>query len=117
VTTAIELGPGDVIEFTVELETAPGLADSDFLDRLADRAYELEGLSDVLIGLNPNGSIRASFVIPAATSLEAAQDGLNRFMRAFVEARPLIWSEAWQKWPAAAVPTIGAIPAGNLVNA
>ena len=45
---------GDKADFTIELETIEGVADSAFLDRLADRVYEIEELSDVLMGLNPN---------------------------------------------------------------
>ena len=109
----LTLNPGETVDFTIELETIEGVADSDFLDRLADRVYEIEELSDALMGLNPDGSIRASFVIQAVTSLAAAEEGLERFMRAFVEARPLCPPEQWADQPAAAVPTIGVVPVGR----
>jgi hypothetical protein len=114
----VKLAPGDTIEFALELETISAMADSDFLDRLADLVYEIDDLSDVVMGLNPDGSIRASFVVKAATSLEAAQDGLDKFMRAFVEAKPLRLPEHWVPGtPSTTVLTIGVAPANRLVPA
>jgi hypothetical protein len=118
-TPSIDLKPGDKIEFAVELETVPGVADSDFLDRLAELVYEIAELQDPLLGLNPDGSIHASFVVPGATSLEAVKTGLQKFEEAFAaagpvtsSARPLPWG-----WPAAAVPTFNVVPADRLVRA
>ncbi len=71
------------------LETVEGVADSDFLDRLAERVYEIGQFVDPLLGLNDDGSLSVSFEVPAATALDAIEAGLDLFFRAFVEAEPL----------------------------
>jgi hypothetical protein len=80
-------------EFTFEIETVEGIADSDDLDRLAEVIYDVEGLVDPLLGLNATGSISASFSIRAETAPEAAQRGVALFAEALKCARPR-WTRA-----------------------
>jgi hypothetical protein len=116
-TREIDISPGDVLEFTVELETVDEMADSDFLDRLADLVYEIDDLSDPMMGLNPDGSVHATFVIKAPTSLDAVQAGIEKFYQALIDAKPLRAPSESGFGPAGAVPTIGAVPVGQLVGA
>ena len=44
------------MEYTLQFETIHGIADSDYLDRLADLAYESDDVViDPLMGLNSDG--------------------------------------------------------------
>ena len=76
-------------EFTLEVETIDGVADSDYLDRLAEVVSELDELVDPLLGLNENGSVSASFAIVAETASDAAGRGVALFAEALAEASTL----------------------------
>ena len=76
-------------EYVIELQTIHGIADSDYLDRLAELVYELPELIDPLLGLNDDGSLDVSFVVSGTDVREAALAGLDAFGMAVVEARPL----------------------------
>jgi hypothetical protein len=76
-------------EFTFEIETVNGIADSAYLDRLADLVYSMDALVDPLLGLNENGSVSASFSIVAETTPEAAERGVALLSEALARARPL----------------------------
>jgi hypothetical protein len=75
--------------YTVEISTTPGIADSDFLDRLAERVYDLEELVDPALGLNEDGSISASFDVAGADPLVASQVAVQKFVDAIAAAEPL----------------------------
>jgi hypothetical protein len=76
-------------EFTLEIETVNGVADSDYLDRLAETVYDLDELVAPMLSLNANGSVGASFSILAGSAPEAAQRGVALFAEALTRARPL----------------------------
>ena len=69
-------------EYELELTTIAGIADSTYLDRLADVVYESAILVDPMIGLNDDGSISASFEL---TSIDPVT-GVQRVVEAFIEA-------------------------------
>jgi len=81
-------------EFTLEIETVAGIADSEYLDRLAEVVYEIEELIDPLLALNTDASIGANFSFLAETASQAAQRGVALFSDALMLARPLRGSEA-----------------------
>lgn len=103
---------GDDIQFTLGLVTIPAVADSEFLDRLAELVYDIDELVVPLLGLNEDGSISASFEVRASTAHEAVDVGLKRFMDAFVKARPQ--RQPTPEW--AAVPSFGVSPAHSLAE-
>jgi hypothetical protein len=76
-------------EYTIELQTIHGIADSDYLDRLAEIVHEVDDLVDPLLGLNDDGSIDASFVVNAESAHGAALKTLDAFSVALGEAGPL----------------------------
>ena len=76
-------------EFTLEIETVEGIADSDFLDRLAEIVYDIEELMGPALALNADGSIGASVTILAGSAPEAAQRGVALFVESVMQARPL----------------------------
>jgi hypothetical protein len=83
-----------VTVFALELTTVPGIADSEYLDRLADIVYGLDGLIDPLMALNDDGSITASFEVEAPDLLAATRQMVPPFSDALVEARPLHLADA-----------------------
>jgi hypothetical protein len=76
-------------EYTIELRTIHGIADSDYLDRVAELVYDLDDLVDPLLGLNVDGSIDASFVVNAESARAAALKVLDAFATALGDAGPL----------------------------
>jgi hypothetical protein len=76
-------------EFTLEIETVEGIADSDFLDRLAEIVYDIEELMGPALALNVDGSLGASVTILAGSAPEAAQRGVALFVESVMQARPL----------------------------
>ena len=78
-----------MLEFVVEVETVSGIADGDFLDRLAKLVYADDVLVDPLLALNDGGSVSGSFCVAADTASKAAQRGVPAFARALLAARPL----------------------------
>jgi hypothetical protein len=99
-------------QFTIGYLTIPGVADSTFLDQLAEIVYEIEELGDPILSLNDDGSITASFDVRAADPLEAVETAARLFVEAFREvgpssqAQPLLSTihAAPSKRPADAVP-------------
>jgi hypothetical protein len=77
------------MQITIGYDTIPAVADSDFLDRLAERIYEIEALGSPLLGLNEDGSVSASFDIEATDALQAVEMASQLFFDAFLAARPL----------------------------
>ncbi len=77
------------MQVTLGYETIPGVADSDFLDRLADLVYAIDELVDPLLFLNEDGSVAASFDIEARDPVEAVSKAADLFFNAFVAAGPL----------------------------
>jgi hypothetical protein len=77
------------MEYTVEITTVPGIADSDYLDRLAEIVYETKILIDPLLGLEDNGSVTASFCFVGANPAIAASEAVNAFVLAVAAAQPL----------------------------
>jgi hypothetical protein len=79
------------MEYTVEITTVPEIADSKYLDRLAEIVYAIPILVDPLLGLNENGSVTASFCFAAETPdpIAAAGEAVYAFVQAVAEARPL----------------------------
>lgn len=75
--------------YSLQITTVPGSADSAFLDRLADIAYEIVGLRNLQMGLNPDASIAAMFDLDAADPLAAADRGVQLFSDAVALAEPL----------------------------
>ena len=75
--------------FEFEIDTIGGIADADFLDRLAEVVYSVDALIDPLLGLNGDGSISASFVVAATDALSATKIAADEFSDAIVAARPL----------------------------
>ena len=69
--------------------TAPASADAAFLDRLADIAFEIDGLRNLQMGLNPDASITAMFDLDAADPLSAADRGVQLFADAVELAKLL----------------------------
>jgi hypothetical protein len=77
------------MDYTVEITTVPGIADSDYLDRLAEIVYGTTALVDPFLGLNDNGSVTASFCVAGVNPLSAASDAVYAFVQAVAQARPL----------------------------
>jgi hypothetical protein len=77
------------VDYTLELTTIEGMADSDYLDRLADLVYDLPDLIDPLLALNDDGSVSASFCVVGHDPFQAAESALTSFLAAAVEAKPL----------------------------
>jgi hypothetical protein len=75
--------------YTLEINTIHGIADSDVLDRLAERVYELDDLIDPTLGLNDDGSITASFDVVGMDPLIASQRAVRAFLDAVGESQPL----------------------------
>lgn len=76
-------------EYSVEITTVSAIADSDYLDRLAEIVYDLPDLVDPLLGLNADGSISASFCVVGPNPLRAANDAVATFVNAVAQAGPL----------------------------
>ena len=76
-------------EYALEIRTVEGIADSAFLDRLADLVYDLPNLIDPLLALNDDGSVSASVGVVEPNALEAARHAVAVFAQAVVEAGPL----------------------------
>jgi hypothetical protein len=78
-------------EFTyiVELTTIEGIADSSYLDRLAEVVYDLPLLVDPYLALEPNGAVSASFCVEGPDPLQAAQRAIEEFAHAATAAGPL----------------------------
>ena len=74
--------------YSLQITTVAGFADSDFLERLADRAYPIGELVNLHMGLNDDGSIEASFEITAPGAIEAAGRGVELFSSAVDQAEP-----------------------------
>ena len=72
--------------YSLQISTVPGLADSAFLDRLADIVYGIDALANLAIGLNDDGSLTASFDVQGANPLAAADSGVELFANAVVRA-------------------------------
>jgi hypothetical protein len=94
------------MDYTLALKTIPGIADSAYLDRLAELVYELDGLVDPLLALGPDGSIEASFCVQGPDPLRAAQGAIESFVRAAADAGPLV--EGSQPLGSLAVSPVGA---------
>ncbi len=77
------------MQVAIGYETIPGVADSDFLDRLAQLVYAIDELVDPLLFLNEDGSITTSFDIEARDPVEAVNKAADLFFGAFVAAQPL----------------------------
>jgi hypothetical protein len=75
--------------YAIEIVTVPGSADSAFLDRLADVAFEIDGLRNLHMGLNPDASVTAMFDLDADDPLTAAERGVRLFAAAVEKAQPL----------------------------
>ena len=73
-------------EYELELTTIPGIADPDYLDRLAEVVYGVPVLIDPMIGLNDDGSISASFELTSNDPIA----GVQRLVEAFIEAAALV---------------------------
>src|SRR5437588_13104066 len=74
--------------FTLEVRTTPGIADSEFLDRLADSIYESDQLVDPLLALNDDDSLDISFGFDAARATDAFA-GVTIAADALVRAKPV----------------------------
>jgi hypothetical protein len=83
-----------VTRYALEFTTVSGIADSDYVDRLADVVYELDELIDPILALNDDGSISASFEVEAADLLSATQQVGPRFSEALLAAKPLALANA-----------------------
>ena len=75
-------------EYELALTTIPGIADSGYLDRLAEVIYDVPALIDPMIGLNDDGSISASFELTSDDPVAGAQ----HVVAAFVEAAARVGS-------------------------
>lgn len=75
--------------YTLELNTVHEIADSDFLDRLADLVYDIDELISPVLALNDDGSVTASFEIVGADPLAASQGAIAKFLDAVTAAEPL----------------------------
>ena len=60
------------MEYTIEIETVPGLGASDFVDLVAELIYEDDRLAAPTIAANGNGSITVAFEVSAADAEEAS---------------------------------------------
>lgn len=72
--------------YEIEITTVPGVADSAFLDRLAELVDGIDNLVDPALGLNEDGSISASFEVTGADPLAAAEDAVALFATAVERA-------------------------------
>ncbi len=75
--------------YSLQITTVAGIADSDFLDRLADIVYVLDGLANLAMGLNEDGSLTATFDVQGTGPLAAADSGVELFATAVAQAKPL----------------------------
>ncbi len=75
--------------YALELTTVSGIADSDYVDRLADIVYGLDELIDPLLALNDDGSITASLEVEAADLVAASRRAVPPFAEALAAAGPL----------------------------
>ena len=82
------------MEYTVDLTTIEGIADSAYLDRLAEIVYGLPALVDPYLALNADGSVKASFCVDGDDPLQAASLAVEQLADALALARPLRSSEA-----------------------
>jgi hypothetical protein len=78
-----------LMEYTLEIQTVPGIADSEYLDRLAEFVYELPELIDPFLALSEDGSVSANFCVVGTSPVRAAEGGVAAFVHACAEARPL----------------------------
>jgi len=76
-------------EFALEYRTISRVADSSFVDRLADRVYEIEQFTNVALFLNDDGSLTATFEVEAPDPVAAIDAPLRLFFEAFLQADPL----------------------------
>jgi hypothetical protein len=77
------------MDYSVEINTIEGVADHEYLDRLADLVYERKSLIDPLLALNDDGSVSASFCVRGPNPLQAANDAVELFLDAVAAAEPL----------------------------
>lgn len=75
--------------FTIGWTTIPDVADSDFLDRLADIVYDIDELSNQVLFLDDDGAVTARVDIDATDALAAIEKAATLFFDAFVGAEPL----------------------------
>ena len=75
--------------FEFGVDSISGIADSDYLDRLAELVYDVDGFIDPTLALNDDGSITASFIVRAPDALTAARFAADRLSEAMVLAKPL----------------------------
>jgi hypothetical protein len=80
-------------EYSLDVITVDGIADSDYLDRVADLLYGHEELLiDPLLGLNDDGSLNVSFALAAQSPSEAverAHAAIEVLLAVMLEAGPL----------------------------
>ena len=83
--------------YMLEITTIDGIADSAYLDRLAEIVYGLATFVDPYLALEPTGAVSASFSVEGPNPLAAAQSAVQEFADAVAAAGPLrlpTWAEA-----------------------
>ncbi len=75
--------------YSIALTTISGVADSAFIDRLADIVYDVAELLEVGLFLESDGAVTASFDIDAEDPVSAVDNAALLFFDAFTAASPL----------------------------
>ena len=75
--------------YSLQITTVAGVADSEFLDRLAALVYAIDDLANVAMGLNDDASVTASFDVQGIDPLSAADRAVRVFVDAIERAKPL----------------------------
>lgn len=100
------------MEYTIEIETTPGFAASEFVDLVAELIYGDERLVAPTIAVNGDGSITVAFEVTASDAEEASRVAFGAFGAAISAAATRYASERHLADAQAAIVAAGKSSAG-----